>query len=204
MDISIVLIGIVVLFTVIMAARVYLQQKRITDLELLYNTTNSKYLNLLEKKTSDDNHFLDTLSKIAAEADEAVQRSFKDGEAFGRKDALKRSTAVNHGFSSENFAPLLAKWSHKDFRHMGDPIDYLVIPGMSDNRQGSSPIEEIILLDIKTGSSQLSTVQRKIRDAVKNGKVRFAVFNPDTQETRFWPPYKEELPVQLELPFNVK
>jgi predicted Holliday junction resolvase-like endonuclease len=204
MDISIILIGIVILFAIVLAAKLYLQQQTINSLELLYNTTNSKYLNLLEKKASDDNHFLETLSRIAAEADEEVQRSFKDGEAFGRKDALKRSAAVNHGFSSENFAPLLTKWSHKDFRHMGDPIDYLVVPGMSDSRQASSPIEEVILLDIKTGSSQLNAIQRKIRDAVKNGKVRFAVFNPDTQETRFWPPYQEELPIQLELPFNVK
>ena len=82
------------------------------------------------------------------------------------------------GFVSEQFAPLLTQFNPKDFRHFGDPIDYLVIKGLSDARDGTD-IEEIVLLDIKSGNSQLNSVQRKIRDAVKAGKVRFATFNPE-------------------------
>jgi predicted Holliday junction resolvase-like endonuclease len=131
-----------------------------------------------------------------------VQAARKDGEAHGRKDALKRAQAVAHGFSGENFAPLLDnRWDHKDFRHMGDPVDYLVFVDMDKvrNSKAGPALQEVVLLDIKTGGSQLSTIQRRIRDAVSDGRVRFAIYNTDTGELRAWPPYEEPEDRQLKL-----
>jgi|14BtaG_2_1085337.scaffolds.fasta_scaffold00028_30 predicted Holliday junction resolvase-like endonuclease len=118
-----------------------------------------------------------------------------------RTDAVKRAAAVAHGFEGENFAPLIQEhWSHKDFRHMGDPVDFIVFSGAETVR--SSPagpeVQEIVLLDIKTGSSGLTTVQRRIRDAVVANKVKFAMYNPDTRKLRIWP--ESPAPNQLELP----
>jgi predicted Holliday junction resolvase-like endonuclease len=132
------------------------------------------------------------LIKMQSSYELEIDASYSRGEKHGRADALKKSKAVAHGFSAENFAPLLHEhWNHRDFRHMGDPIDYLVFAGIDDVRQtgAKSSIEEIVLLDIKTGGSQLSTIQRRIRDAVSEGRVRFATYNVDTQELRTWPPY---------------
>lgn len=143
---------------------------------------------------------MDERDRLSIEYSNELRNSTKKIKA-ARADAVKRATAVAHGFESENFAPLIdERWNHKDFRHMGDPIDYLVLDGMSDIRGNSKlPLEEVVLLDIKTGGSQLNTIQRRIRDAVIEGRVRFAVFNTDTGITRAWPPYEKQKDKQLEL-----
>jgi hypothetical protein len=77
----------------------------------------------------------------------------------------------------------------RDFRFIGDPIDYLCIDGLSDLLDGVNEEDSvtIYLLDIKSGKASLSKVQRRIRDAVVAGRVKFASFNPDTQSYREWP-----------------
>ena len=110
-----------------------------------------------------------------------------------RKDALKKSTYVNTGFVAENFAPLMSEFHCKDFRHLGDPIDYLVCVGSEEIRNGTQEaLEEVLLLDIKTGKAQLNKIQRRIRDAVAEGRVRFAVYHPESGSTRYWPPKEKE------------
>lgn len=101
-----------------------------------------------------------------------------------RKETLKKSERVARGFTVENFAPFLQKkYSPTDFRHLGDPIDYIIYDGLTDVHQGvADEIKEIILLDIKTGQSRLNKGQRRIRDAVNSGKVSFKVYNPDKGE----------------------
>ena len=145
-------------------------------------------------------------TKLQQQLIEEVRLSEKKAKA-ARKDAVKRARAVAHGFSSENLAPLIInQWDPKDYRHMGDPIDYLVIAGMDKIRQNKAgtPIEEIILLDIKTGKSQLNTIQRRIRDAVVNQQVRFAIYNTDTHKLQTWPPYPSEPSKQQEFPYGRK
>lgn len=132
-----------------------------------------------------------------------IETARQAGETAGRKDALRRSQAVQHGFSSENFAPLLSDhdWSHKDFRHLGDPVDFLVVDGMEAIRKVDSKGKvEVVLLDIKTGKAGLNTIQRRIRDAIVDGRVRFATYNTDTGNLRYWPP--KEPSKQLQLPFG--
>lgn len=70
---------------------------------------------------------------------------------------------------------------------MGDPVDFLVFAGMDEVRHGKQTIDEVVLLDIKTGKAQLNKIQRRIRDAVVEGRVVFATYNTDTQELRTWP-----------------
>lgn len=154
----------------------------------------------LQEILVDQRAHLDTVQK---KAEVEIASALKRGEKYGRADAIKRSKSVAHGFTSENFAPLLQDhdWNPKDFRHMGDPIDYLVVPGMSLVHQmgARANVDEVILLDIKTGNSGLNTVQRRIRDAVVDGRVRFATYNTDKGQLRKWPPDPE--PNQMELPF---
>ena len=121
-----------------------------------------------------------------------------------RADAVKRSKAVQHGFTSENLAPLVqSRWNPDDFRHMGDPVDFIVFANHHKFRGSKAEIiEEVVLLDVKTGNSQLNKVQRRIRDAVQQGRVRFAVYNLDKQQLRCWP--ADGPSPQLQLPIKVK
>lgn len=101
-----------------------------------------------------------------------------------RKDALKRSRNVMRGQATEHLAPLIQdKYNPKDFRFMANPIDYIVFDGLSDLiDKKRKDINKIILLDIKTGSSSLTKVQRRIRDCLHAGNIEFQIYNPDKEE----------------------
>jgi predicted Holliday junction resolvase-like endonuclease len=54
-------------------------------------------------------------------------------------------------------------------RFIGSPIDMIVFPGLS---RGDP--EEIVILEVKTGkSAQLTPQQKKIRQLVEDGMVRW-------------------------------
>ncbi|MHA1917148.1 MAG: Holliday junction resolvase-like protein [Candidatus Ranarchaeia archaeon] len=97
-------------------------------------------------------------------------------ELFNRKkkelkeSILARSRAVLKGKISEQMAPFFKAFTFEaaDARFIGSPIDYIVFPGYSKREP-----TEVVLIDIKTGNSSLSKVERKIRDLVKAKKVRF-------------------------------
>lgn len=105
-----------------------------------------------------------------------------------RADAVQRAKVVNKGFDGETFSPFLIQgWSAKDFRHIGDPIDYMVFIGAEDVRAGlQDELDGVVILEVKTGGSDLNKVQRRIRDAVVNGDVEFALYNADDKTIRVW------------------
>jgi predicted Holliday junction resolvase-like endonuclease len=76
----------------------------------------------------------------------------------------QQSKSVRLGLISENVLPFNSefKYNVKDLVPMFRPIDYIVFAE-----------DEIIFLEIKVGTSQLSEKQKKIRNLVQQGKVRF-------------------------------
>jgi len=109
-----------------------------------------------------------------------------------RKDANKRSRSILRGQATEQIAPfLMEELNPKDYRFLGNPIDYIVFSGLSDITDGESDtIDKIIFLDIKTGKSNLSKVQRRIRDCISEGRIEFLIYNPDKVQQK-----KEELEI---------
>lgn len=105
-----------------------------------------------------------------------------------RKDALDKSRAVIRGQATEHLAPMMIpNLNLKDYRFMGNPIDYVVFDGLSNLLDGQTDeITRVWLIDIKTGKASLNKSQRRIRDAVKRGDVSFATYNPDTEEFKIW------------------
>jgi predicted Holliday junction resolvase-like endonuclease len=92
-----------------------------------------------------------------------------------RKDAVARSRAVNTGLIAQDMAPLTAGWPYglKDSRQVGHPLDYIVFDGMSEG-----DIRKIIFVEIKTGSSRMSSRQHQIASAVRRGDVEYHVWQP--------------------------
>jgi predicted Holliday junction resolvase-like endonuclease len=76
----------------------------------------------------------------------------------------QQSKSVRLGLISENVLPFHSdfKYNVKDLVPMFRPIDYLVFNE-----------DEIVFLEIKMGKSQLSEKQKKIRNLIELGKVRF-------------------------------
>ncbi len=87
-----------------------------------------------------------------------------------KKDSIERSRASLGGQFSEQLAPYLPNFKYKptECKFLGKPIDLIVFSGLDEKA-----VTEIVFVEVKSGSSELNTVQRKIRDAVKEGRVRW-------------------------------
>jgi predicted Holliday junction resolvase-like endonuclease len=89
-------------------------------------------------------------------------------EAEIRADAVRRSAAVVAGKVTEHLAPYLTDFPYdpKDVRFLGTPVDLIVFDGLNTGR-----LERVVFVEIKTGASQLSTRERRVREAIQAGRV---------------------------------
>ena len=63
-------------------------------------------------------------------------------------------------------------WEAKNWAFMGQPIDYIVFD-WRENKEINIADGKIVMLDVKSGKSQLTTKQRRIRDLIKAGRVEW-------------------------------
>ena len=91
-----------------------------------------------------------------------------------REDAVRRSRAVLGGLAGEQVAPLLPDFpcGAADVRFVGKPVDYVAFPGMAEGGR----VEEVVFIEVKTGSAGLSRREKEIKDAVKAGRVRWVEY----------------------------
>lgn len=94
-----------------------------------------------------------------------------------REDAVKRSRAVLGGQFAEQLAPYFPDFpcNPGDVKFIGKPIDFIAFPGMAEGKK----IEEIILIEVKSGESQLSEREKEIKEAVLKGKIRYVQYQID-------------------------
>ncbi len=88
-----------------------------------------------------------------------------------RKSAVAQSRAVLGGKFTEQMVPYFPdfRYDPTEVRFIGSPIDLLVFPGLAAGEP-----REIVILEIKTGkSAQLTPAQKKIRQLVEEGMVRW-------------------------------
>ncbi|MBU0757808.1 MAG: hypothetical protein KKF44_07080 [Nanoarchaeota archaeon] len=99
-----------------------------------------------------------------------VARKWSDFIPKIREDAIKKSRSVLTGQFSEQLAPYLPDFPYKptEVRFIGKPIDFLVFKGMDEKEP-----EEIVFVEVKSGDAGLSTPERKLRDVIKQKKVRW-------------------------------
>jgi predicted Holliday junction resolvase-like endonuclease len=93
---------------------------------------------------------------------------------------LKQSRAVLGGLVSEQMAPLLPGFPFDpgDCRFVGKPIDFIVFKGMNEKN-----ISEVIFLEVKSGAARsLNEQERKLREAVRSGRVSWAEFDVNPPE----------------------
>jgi predicted Holliday junction resolvase-like endonuclease len=111
------------------------------------------------------------------------EKTWAEQESSVRKDAADRSRYVLKGKIAEHMVPLLSdvfKYDPSDARFIGAPIDYLIFDGYSAVKDNNSddPIT-VILADIKTGNATLNRTERKIKEAVEAGRVRWETIQLD-------------------------
>jgi predicted Holliday junction resolvase-like endonuclease len=88
-------------------------------------------------------------------------------EQYRKLIGQKKSSEVRTGKIAEQISPFLADYpvDPSTARFIGDPIDFC---HFLDNK--------VVFVEVKSGKSQLSTKQRRIRDLIKEGKVEFIVY----------------------------
>ena len=96
------------------------------------------------------------------------------------REAISQSRAVLGGKFTEQMAPYLPEFQYDptEARFIGSPIDLIVFPGLAKGDP-----EEIVIMEIKTSkTSQLTPQQRKIRQLIEDGMVRWELIQKSAEE----------------------
>jgi predicted Holliday junction resolvase-like endonuclease len=96
------------------------------------------------------------------------------------KEAIERSRRVLGGRFTEQMTPYLPdfKYDPTEARFIGTPLDFIVFPGLSAGEP-----EEIVFIEVKTGKSdRLPPRERKVRELVEAGKVRWELIYRPSKE----------------------
>lgn len=106
-----------------------------------------------------------------------AEKSLKVKIEDARKDALKRSRSVLGGQAAEQVAPFLPDFpcNVADVRFIGKPIDFIGFPGAAEGNE----IQEILLIEVKSGNSVLSKREKEIKEAVQKGRVRYVEYRTE-------------------------
>jgi len=94
-----------------------------------------------------------------------------------RHDSVEISRRTLKGQNAEQFAPFLQGFPYlpSDSHFIGAPVDYIVFNGYTEfkDNHGSNDNFELVIIDIKYNTAQLTERQQQIAKAIKAGKVRF-------------------------------
>jgi predicted Holliday junction resolvase-like endonuclease len=107
--------------------------------------------------------------------DSKIKQKYEIEKARHQSVDISRRTLK--GQIAEQFAPFLQGFPYlpSDSHFIGAPIDYLVFNGYTEfkDNHGSNDNFELVILDIKYNTAQLTEGQEQIAKAIKAGKVRF-------------------------------
>ena len=115
-------------------------------------------------------------TQIAEQVRREIDAWKRDYEPSIRQDAIERSHAVTLGKITEHFIPYLPEFRYnpKDAKFIGSPIDFVVFDGLSEK-----DVRKVVFVEVKTGTSGLTTRERRIRDAIQSGKVEWIELHRD-------------------------
>jgi len=105
-----------------------------------------------------------------------TNKKWEDQLGTIRDDAIKRSRAVLSGQFTEQLAPYLPNFPYapSEVRFIGKPVDFIVFKGMDEQN-----INEVVFVEVKTGTSKLNNQQKNLKETIKNRKVKWEEYNPN-------------------------
>lgn len=88
-------------------------------------------------------------------------------DKYNKVLSQKKSSEIRLGKIGENMAPFVNDWPYDPsrFRFIGNPVDGIQFTD-----------EEIIFVEIKTGKSRLTKSQKRLKNIILGGNVKFATF----------------------------
>ena len=102
---------------------------------------------------------------------EAERLRAEDEKSRTVRESVAQSRAVLSGKFTEQMTPYLPEFRYDptEARFIGTPIDMVIFPGLARGEP-----KEIVIMEIKTGKTgQLTPQQRKIRQLIEEGMVRW-------------------------------
>ena len=87
-----------------------------------------------------------------------------------RRNAVEQSRAVTRGQIYEQLVPYLPEFEFnpKDAQFLGKPVDFVVFDGLDEG-----DLRRIVFVEVKTGAATLNTRERRVRDAIRRGRVEW-------------------------------
>jgi predicted Holliday junction resolvase-like endonuclease len=109
---------------------------------------------------------------------EITSQSEEKTEEIKKQKGRAASAHTTKGQILEKWCPFLEHpdidpdWEAKNWQFMGQPIDYIIFD-WRENKEINVADGKVIMLDVKSGKSQLTTKQRRIRDLIQAGRVEW-------------------------------
>jgi predicted Holliday junction resolvase-like endonuclease len=96
-----------------------------------------------------------------------------------RRSAIDQHRAVTHGQVYEQLVPYLPDFDFypTDARFLGRPVDFVVFDGLDEGE-----LRRIVFVEVKTGGSKLTSRERFIRDAIREGRVSWKEVRGSSQD----------------------
>ena len=102
-----------------------------------------------------------------------------------RKESVRISRATRDGRAYEQLVPYLPPFEEQfdrcDARFLGSPIDFVVFDGLYGPDRD---LNEIVFVEVKSGTPALSPPEKAVREAVEEGRVRWERIVLDKPESR--------------------
>lgn len=97
-----------------------------------------------------------------------LEQEFEKERSVIRRDAKKRSGAVQWGLAIENFVPFMDEFPLRpeDVNFLGKPIDFI-----GYKNTGSKTECEVHFIEVKSGNAFLLPKQKNIKKAIEEGRV---------------------------------
>tara|TARA_B110000977_G_scaffold135215_1_gene172021 strand:+ start:521 stop:934 length:414 start_codon:yes stop_codon:yes gene_type:complete len=105
-----------------------------------------------------------------------LESNFENERAEIRRDAKKRSGAVQWGKTIEHFVPFMSDFpvAPEDCTFLGMPIDYVAF-----SNTGSKTKCSVHFVEVKSGSAFLMGKQKNIKKAIEEGRVHWHEISVD-------------------------
>jgi predicted Holliday junction resolvase-like endonuclease len=93
-----------------------------------------------------------------------------------RTEGAQQSKAIVRGQIYEQLVPYLPgfHFNPKDAQFLGRPVDFVVFDGLDEGE-----LRRIVFVEVKTGGAKLTTRERLVRNAIREGNVEWAEIRAD-------------------------
>ena len=118
------------------------------------------------------------INALLEELEGEMDKNEEKAQEIKKQKGRAASAHTTKGQILEKWCPFLEHpeidpdWEAKNWTFMGQPIDYIIFDWRNDKTINLAD-GKVVMLDVKSGKSQLTTKQRRIRDLIQAGKVEW-------------------------------